>query len=87
MNTWVVGNSPVGHYQTQKPARVPVSESEEEKLGAKIFLMKARIMAGQVAFEQSQPGFSDFKWLVKEEVKKLVAPLYWKAVKNLLPDH
>lgn len=86
MNTWVVGNSPIGHYHIQPPTRVPVNQCEEEELGAKVFLMKARIMAGQVAFDQSQPGISDFKWLAKEEVKELVAPFYWKAVKNLLPD-
>jgi large subunit ribosomal protein L46 len=82
MNTWVVGNSPVGYYE-RKHKTLLQKESVSE-IGQKTFFMKARIMAGQADLEQNKFGVSDFKWLAKEEISKTVDSHYWASVKNML---
>lgn len=82
MNTWIVGNSPVGYYELKH--RKPVLKESTSELGAKTFFMKARIMAGQANLEQNKFGLSDFKWLAKEEISKTVDSHYWASVKNML---
>ena len=89
MNTWIVGNAPVGHYVGRDPApdmkpEGEFRESESEKFGEITFFMKARIMAGQFDLRKTTMGVTGFKWLAKEELEKEVDPAYWKSVKNML---
>lgn len=82
MNTWIVGNSPVGYYELKHKSLLQKDTTSE--LGEKTFFMKARIMAGQANLEQNKFGLSDYKWLVKEEISKTVDNHYWASVKNML---
>ncbi|KAJ9667059.1 hypothetical protein H2201_002894 [Coniosporium apollinis] len=86
MNTWVVGNAPIGHFHADFPKGVMNEEKNVEEIGEKIFFMKARIMAGQANLEQNKFGLQDFKWLAKEEVEKTVTARYWSAIRNMLAD-
>ena len=85
MNTWVVGNVPIGHYQHNYTKALKSAEGMDEA-GFKTFFMKVRIMAGQVNLKENQFGLNDFKWLAKEEVQKEVEEPYWKSVKNMLAE-
>jgi large subunit ribosomal protein L46 len=84
MNTWVVGGAPVGYMEFDH--RKPVEKDSVTQVGAKTFFMRARMMAGQANLEQNKLGLADFKWLAKEEVRKVVSPHYWASVRNMLPD-
>lgn len=100
MNTWIVGNHPVGHYEYTFPEahvkvnKVPpnrlVSTSTEEleraELGEKVFFMKGRIMAGQVDLSKNEYGDQDYQWLAKEEIERVVLPKYWSSVRSMLTD-
>jgi large subunit ribosomal protein L46 len=85
MNTWIVGNSPVGFHQFNNPKKVTNDKGITE-LGEKTFFMKGRIMAGQANLEKNSLGLKDFKWLAKEEIEKTVLDRYWAAVRNMLPE-
>jgi large subunit ribosomal protein L46 len=83
MNTWFVGNVPIGHlvhnYKDLAAA--------EGKVGEKVFFMKARIMAGQADLRNNKYGLEDFMWLTKEEVGEVVEKKYWEAVRHMLVAH
>ena len=84
MNTWLVGHTPIGHYQLNYPeARTSGGLTQQ---GAKTFFLKARIMAGQVDLKENKLGHKDFKWLAKDELKKEVDGSYWKSIKNMLAE-
>lgn len=86
MNTWVVGNAPVGHYVFDLP-KTRVDEAKKvEYLGEKVFFMKARIMAGQADMSKNLFGDQEMQWLTKEEIEKLVAPRYWASIRNMLTE-
>lgn len=85
MNTWVVGNAPIGYYQQDYQDAIKTLSGFKE-LGAKTFFMKARIMAGQANLEGNRFGLTDFKWLAKEEVQGEVDKSYWHSVKNMLAE-
>ncbi|KAL0263174.1 hypothetical protein SLS55_002152 [Diplodia seriata] len=84
MNTWVVGNHPVGHYQFDFPKTITNTDNGVEELGEKVFFMKARIMAGQANLEENKYGLVDFRWLAKEEIEPIVTMRYWSAVQDML---
>ena len=84
MNTWFVGNAPVGHYTSKFES--PADAGEQETLGEKTFFMKARIMAGQFSLRHGKMGVTDFQWLAKEEIEEVVDEVYWKAVRNMLVE-
>ena len=88
MNTWIIGNAPVGHYTGKEPTADmrPEGEVKSEHQGEKTYFMKARIMAGQFDLKASQVGLSGFRWLTKEELEKNLDPVYWKAVRNMLVE-
>lgn len=86
MNTWVVGNAPVGHYTFNFPKLQPMETPGLELRGEKTFFMKAKIMAGQPSLDGNQLGLTDFKWLCREEIQKVVLPGYWSAIKNMLAE-
>jgi large subunit ribosomal protein L46 len=85
MNTWVIGNVPIGHHQHDYRETLSMASGLNE-VGLKTFFMKARIMAGQANLESNKLGLTDFKWLAKEEIQKEVPGKYWNAVKNMLAD-
>lgn len=97
MNTWVVGNHPVGHrvldFPLQEDKKQDGKGQTAEKqvttapgtLGEKVFFMKARIMAGQANVTENKFGLKDFKWLAREELEKQVERSYWNSIKNMLP--
>jgi large subunit ribosomal protein L46 len=85
MNTWVVGNVPIGHGRFKYSGKVSSAPGVRE-LGEKVFFMKARIMAGQANLADNQFGLKDFRWLTKDEVPQFVTKRYWDAVQNMLPE-
>lgn len=85
MNTWVVGNVPIGHHQHDY-SKVLKTETGLSELGLKTFFMKVRIMAGQANLKENQFGLKDFKWLAKEEIQKEVDEKYWRSIKNMLAE-
>ncbi|KAF2657233.1 50S ribosomal subunit L30 [Lophiostoma macrostomum CBS 122681] len=84
MNTWVVGNAPIGHYTHDRSLKVRESSQNPNQLGSKTFFMKARIMGGQA--DITNTGLADFKWLAKEEVHKAVEQNYWPSIRNMLAE-
>ena len=100
MNTWLVGNHPIGHHTHHFPSStgpikslIPANplmgtskELEREEYGEKLFFMKARIMAGQPELKENAYGLSEWAWLAKEEVEKRVGPGYWSSVRNMLAE-
>jgi large subunit ribosomal protein L46 len=85
MNTWVVGNVPVGHAQRDYKEGL-ITEAGLTEVGQKTFFMKARIMAGQANLQDNKLGLKDFKWLAKEEIQKEVGGSYWASVRNMLAE-
>lgn len=79
MNTWFVGNAPMGH--TTLHFREP---SPEGKIADKVFFMKARIMAGQANLKGNKLDYSDFLWLTKEEIEGYVGAKYFRAIQPIL---
>ncbi|CAG8974119.1 hypothetical protein HYALB_00002755 [Hymenoscyphus albidus] len=77
MNTWIVGNAPIGYY---------IVKPYKEKPGERTFFMKGRIMAGQANLAENIYELGDFKWLTREEIEKLVSPKYFSYVRNMLAD-
>ncbi|KAF2218488.1 39S mitochondrial ribosomal protein L46-domain-containing protein [Elsinoe ampelina] len=86
MNTWVVGNAPIGWYQYDFPKTITHKERNVEELGEKVFFMKARIMAGQADLTKNVLGDTDFLWLTKEEVQETVTNHYFSQVRNMLAE-
>lgn len=86
MNTWVVGNQPIGHYILDRRATGNALKSDPAKLGEKTFFMKARIMAGQANLDANALQLQDFKWLTREELAAKVGQWYFSRVKNMLPS-
>lgn len=84
MNTWVVGNMPIGHRIITYPQKILNKEKGTMQLGEKIFFMKARIMSGQANLMDNKFGLDDFKWLAKEEIQKELDPSDWNPVRNIL---
>lgn len=86
MNTWVVGNVPIGHRNHRSPRANPESENSVAQPVEKTFFLKARIMAGQADITNNKLEVADFKWLAKEEIEKTVTRGYWSAVRNMLAE-
>jgi large subunit ribosomal protein L46 len=84
MNTWFVGNAPVGMHHRQLP-RNNGTDAVPEVLGDKVFFMKARIAAGQADLVANKLGWQDFRWLAKSEIEGVVHPQYWKDIRRMLP--
>ncbi|KAH0494122.1 hypothetical protein TgHK011_000754 [Trichoderma gracile] len=83
MNTWLVGRVPVAHL-VQEPVLGP--DGTVQKKGRKTFFLKGRIMAGQADLKGNPFGYTDFKWLTREELEKELAPEYFKGVRNMMAD-
>lgn len=86
MNTWVVGNMPVGH-QVYKYSKPVVDEQKGlETRGEKTFFMKARIMAGKPDLTKNKFDLAEHQWLAKEEIQRIIDPYDWSAMKNVLAE-
>jgi large subunit ribosomal protein L46 len=85
MNTWTVGNHPIGHF-IHKRRISKESEAPPAYLTEKTFFLKGRIMAGQADIKDNRHFVTDFKWLSKEEIQKHVIPPYWSSIKNMLSE-
>ncbi|PHH74272.1 hypothetical protein CDD80_3195 [Ophiocordyceps camponoti-rufipedis] len=83
MNTWIIGRVPVAHIVA--PPVVDANGSILQRT-RKTFFLKARIIAGQANLSDNPFGFTQFKWLVREEVEEVLAPEYFQKVRNMMPD-
>ncbi|KFH48989.1 54S ribosomal protein-like protein [Hapsidospora chrysogenum ATCC 11550] len=83
MNIWIVGRVPVAHL-VQRP--VQKDDGSVEKKGEKTFFLKGRIMAGQADLKDNPFGYTDFKWLTREELEKELAPEYFRGVRNMMSN-
>jgi len=84
MNTWVVGNAPIGHHSGNFKKPITNTEKNVEEVGERTFFMKARIMAGQADLKANTFGDKEFKWLSSEEIQQAVTPKYWSSIANML---
>ena len=88
MNTWIVGDAPVGFHSWLSEEKLgealQVSTPLGEVLGEKTFFMKGRIMAGQFVLRNSPMDLRAFKWLVKEELENELDPTYFRSVRHML---
>lgn len=84
MNTWMVGNVPVGHVVHHHRAATNDAESGLTMLGDKTFFLKGRIMAGQANLAQNKLGLTEYKWLTKEEVREHLHPGYYTHIENMM---
>lgn len=82
MNTWFVGNVPIGHYQYEFPKEY--ANPDRKYIGKKVFFMKCRILAGQADLENNTRDLEDFMWLTKEEIKEQVSGNYYGNVRHML---
>jgi large subunit ribosomal protein L46 len=81
MNTWIIGRVPVAHL-VSKP--VYGEDGTEVQRGVKAFFLKGRIMAGQADLAENKFGLKDFKWLTREELQEVLAPEYFRGVRNMM---
>lgn len=86
MNTWIVGNIPLGHFVRNYVKPMVEKDKSQEIKGAKYFFMKGRIMAGQANLKDNKQGLTDFQWLAKDELQQILLPRDWNAVKNILAE-
>ena len=86
VNTWVVGHAPVGHYTFQYRPAGANATTDAEHVPETTYFMKARIMAGQANLSDNRLGFSEFRWLCKDEIQPVVTPGYWSAIRRMLAD-
>ncbi|KAM0562281.1 hypothetical protein ACHAPJ_002729 [Fusarium lateritium] len=83
MNTWIVGRVPVAHVVARPKVK---ADGTVEKKGEKTFFIKGRIMAGQADLEGNPFGYTDYKWLTREELQKELPSEYFKGVRNMMAD-
>ncbi|KAJ4268566.1 hypothetical protein NW762_002630 [Fusarium torreyae] len=83
MNTWIVGRVPVAHVVTRPKVK---ADGIVEKKGEKTFFIKGRIMAGQADLEGNPFGYTDYKWLTREELQKELPSEYFRGVRNMMAD-
>lgn len=83
MNTWIVGRVPVAHV-VQHP--VQAADGSVEQKGHKTFFIKGRIIAGQANLKGNPFGYTEFKWLTREELEKELPEAYFKGVRNMMSD-
>ena len=86
MNTWVIGNMPVGHQVHNHPNATTHEPSATKVKGEKTFYMKARIMDGQVNLEDNSLGIEDFHWATMDEMQKSLHPRDFAAVRSVLVE-
>ncbi|KAF5020753.1 hypothetical protein F66182_7213 [Fusarium sp. NRRL 66182] len=83
MNTWIVGRVPVAHVVTRPKVK---ADGTVEERGQKTFFVKGRIMAGQADLKDNPFGYTDFKWLTREELQSELPADYFRGVRNMMAD-
>ncbi|KAM3443957.1 hypothetical protein NHJ13734_001681 [Beauveria thailandica] len=83
MNTWIVGRVPVAHV-VDEPALA--ADGAVQKKGRKTFFLRGRIMAGQADLKDNALGYTDFKWLTRDELAKELPQAYFRGVRNMMSD-
>ncbi|PFH56237.1 hypothetical protein XA68_16849 [Ophiocordyceps unilateralis] len=83
MNTWIVGRVPVAHLVS--PPLLHADGTVQQK-GRKTFFLKGRIMAGQANLTGNPFGFTQFKWLTRDELAEAFTPEYFHGVRNMMAD-
>ncbi|KJZ78898.1 hypothetical protein HIM_01671 [Hirsutella minnesotensis 3608] len=83
MNTWMVGRVPVAHI-VKKP--VLGDDGSVKTRGQKTFFLKGRIMAGQANIKDNPLGYTDYKWLTREELEVELSADYFQGVRNMMSD-
>ncbi len=83
MNTWLVGRVPVAHVVSH-PIQGPNGSVQQR--GRKTFFLMGSIMAGQANLLGIPFGYTDFRWLTREELEKELEPDYFKGVRNMMSD-
>jgi large subunit ribosomal protein L46 len=87
MHTWIVSNQPVGHFdRPHAKDKVKINSAGALEKGDLTLFLKGRIMMGQADIKENELGVSEFKWLAKEEIQKLVPPKYWESIDDILPS-
>ncbi|KAK0753238.1 39S mitochondrial ribosomal protein L46-domain-containing protein [Schizothecium vesticola] len=94
MNAWIVGRVPIAHHVAEfedapetgpAPAAKAADAGDESRFdGEKIFFLKGRIMAGQVDLTGNKYGYTDFKWVNKDELRQTLPYEYWRSVRNMV---
>lgn len=99
MNTWIVGRVPIAHHiaefgdETADETAPAAKEADADATtasdksrydGEKIFFLKGRIMAGQVDLTGNKYGYTDFKWVNKDELRQTLPYEYWRSVRNMV---
>ncbi|KTW29216.1 hypothetical protein T552_01172 [Pneumocystis carinii B80] len=77
MNVWYVGHVPIGNGKYKYPKGY-----SDKFYGAKIFFIKARIMAGHVKLDGKT--VVDWLWVTKNEIKQYVSKSYWNFIQAML---
>lgn len=83
MNTWIVGRVPVAHHVVKPQYDEGGAVAQR---GEKTFFLKGRIMAGQAKLDGNPYGYTDFKWLTREELKDELESPYYHSVRNMMAD-
>lgn len=83
MNTWIVGRVPVAHL-VDEPALA--QDGAVQQNGRKTFFLRGRIMAGQADLKGNRLGYTDFQWLTREELEKVLPEAYFRGVRNMMSD-
>ena len=78
--------SPLDNTANSSPKTPKATKPPVTIVGEKTFLLKARIMAGQVDIKANKLNLEDYKWLSKEEVQQQMDPQYWKDVRHALVE-
>ncbi|KAJ2972869.1 hypothetical protein NQ176_g6913 [Zarea fungicola] len=83
MNTWIVGRVPVAHLIDEPTVG---KDGAVQTKGCKTFFLRGRIMAGQADLKGNPLGYTDFKWLTREELEKELPTEYYRGVRNMMSD-
>lgn len=85
INTWTVSNSPAAVIKYDSTGKI-VDNNNDQNL-TREFLIKSHIIAGKFDLQKSNKSITDYKWLVKEEIKELVDKSYYSKIEHLLNDN
>lgn len=88
MNTWIVGRVPVAHEHRDPVYTGGRDDGTERRIktyGSDVFYLRARIMAGQVDLADNEWGITDFQWLTKDELAKVISQQTMRSVTNSMP--
>eukprot|EP01114_Cavostelium_apophysatum_P014180 TRINITY_DN3611_c0_g1_i1.p1 TRINITY_DN3611_c0_g1~~TRINITY_DN3611_c0_g1_i1.p1 ORF type:complete len:308 (+),score=58.81 TRINITY_DN3611_c0_g1_i1:50-973(+) len=82
MNTFFIGNAPVGSYTYKIPSTLQEKYGNSQK--TRVFFYKARYLMGPIRLNKNE--LEDHLWVTKSELKEYLAPEYYEYVKDLLMD-